>query len=169
MIDDINKVIENDNIILHRPNHNELRYREILHKDSTIKVNDLEYWYNQMNSNMRNYYAYIVSKDLRRFVGEVMVIYNNKDEKYELKIFIEPKYRNQGFGYSALNLMLEYVFEVMNLDAIYEEFPLSRTFGKEIYQRIGFSRLDNQFINLTKKDYLIQQKEQKKTEQDLSR
>lgn len=156
MINDIRRVIENDRIILHKPNAQELKYRKKLNQSCygvTKTPQQLEAWYKRFNNNLRNYYAYIVSKEDKRFVGEVSIHYSFECEKYLVNILVENQYRNRGFGYEALKLMVDYVFTVMNLDAIYEKVSIDQEYPKDIYKRVGFQRLDDDYIMMTKKQY----------------
>lgn len=151
MIDDINKIIENRRILLHKPSQSELRYRQRLHQE--LNQEDIERWFNRFNSSMRNYYAYIVSKEEKRFVGEVYIFYDFKEERYRVHVYIEENYRQQGYGLDALSLMVDYAFTIMNLDAIYEEVSLDQTYRRKIYKTVGFERVDDELISMTKKQY----------------
>lgn len=172
MIDDINRVIEGERVILHNPRMSELWYRASLYKDeNTMAFTDsckheiedwskknqqeINEWYVMHNTSMSNFYSYIVDKESKTPVGEVAIYYHEDFEKYLVHIVVEAKYRNQGFGTEALTVLLEYVFKVMNLDAIYEIREPNRTEVKSLFSKLGFVvyEEDLRLLSLTKRDY----------------
>lgn len=153
MIDDLNKIIQNDKILLHKPNADELKYRKVLHKDQngvSKTPEQLEAWYLRFNHSLRNYYAYIVSKNSRCFVGDISVYYDFDQGRYMIDVLIQEEHKYQGYAQEAIELLIDYVFNVMNLDAIYEK---GLTEYQQIFKQVGFEPVDKEYKILTKKHY----------------
>ena len=172
MIDDINRVIEGEKILLHNPRLNELWYRKQLYKDEkTMEFADackheidnwppkdeseIKEWYVENNVNMSNFYSYIVEKETRTPIGEVAIYYHTKFNKYMIHIIIEHSHRHKGYGSEAVELLLEYVFKVMNLDAIYEIREPNRVEVKNLFTKFCFETIEDEkeLLWLTKREY----------------
>lgn len=174
MFKDINRVIEGERILLHNPRLDELWYREALYQDketmSFVDIckheidnwppknqNELKEWFIDNNVNMSNFYSYIIDKEKNIPVGEVSVYYHKTFGKYIIHIIVQDKFRHQGFGTEAVQLVLEHVFKVMNLDAIYEIREPERIEVKNLFSKLGFSIADDndELLWLTKRDFSL--------------
>lgn len=171
-IEDINRVIEGESIDLHNPRLSELWYREKLYRDEKTMAfaenckheidqwppkdtQELKEWFIDNNSNMSNFYSYIIHKESRVPIGEVAIYYHTEFNKYMIHIIVEDRYRHRGFGTEAVSLLLEHVFKVMNLDAIYEIREPNRVEVKNLFRKLGFviSEDDEELLWLTKREY----------------
>ncbi len=169
-------------LYLYVPNIEELTYRQMLmsdidtmsynkgynldfegyHKDTgciDFPESEWQEWYNYFIGNEpERFYAYIVRKEDNTFIGEVNV-HKSCDDYYDMGIVIEAKYRGNGYAKEALNLLLQYAFETLKVNAVHNDFEDDRTAAMKIHLDCGFKvvRRENGCIHLliTSEDYKI--------------
>lgn len=157
-------------IELHIPNENELEYRQYLISDKETMSYNIGYgddgtgcyyqtieqvqeWYKNWNNGKDNYYAYIIRKEDNTPIGEVDIHWIGYCQKYIIGIVIEAKYRGKGYAEETLSLLCNVAFNKLNLDAIYDDFPTTRTVAEKVFSKVGFVREDDEFVVLTKERY----------------
>ena len=118
-------------------------------------------WYNYFCKNPNRFYAYIVANG--GFIGEVNLhkagvnIYNNT---YNMGIVIEAKHRGKGYAVPALKLLLKQAFEVMDAEAVINDFEDSRSAhaAEKTHKHCGFEEVEKKdgitVYKITKRKYL---------------
>ena len=117
-------------VIFYIPKLEELEYRKrILNDELTMAYNHsyggiinfdesvLDMWYKKWIIEAdKRFYRYILDKETNQFVGELAYYYNMEYKCYIVHLLIEYKYRNNGYGTTALNKLCEHAI----LDGINE-------------------------------------------------
>ena len=82
----------------------------------------------------------VVDKETDALLGLVEIMNIDWVHRYgELGIFIgEPSGRNRGVGYDTIMLMLDYGFDVLNLEAIHLTVSEFNHRGRALYKKCGF-------------------------------
>lgn len=157
-------------LALHIPAEQELAYRHHLISDEETMAYNHGYgdnggccyhqtmeqvrkWYKNWNNGTDNFYAYIVRTDDTVPVGEIDLHYSNTCKKYIVGVVIEAKYRGFGYSVEALRLLADHAFDEMNLDAIYDDFPAERKAAEHAFSKVGFVRISDELVELTKERY----------------
>lgn len=169
--------VECSKLQLKIPNFKELDYRRKLLADSeTMSYNkghsefdgyDKETGCIDFNENSWNdwfcrwinnipdrYYAYIIKVDENIPIGEVALRYVDEKKAYCVNIIVEAKYRGNGFGEQALKLLIDIAFNELGADKIFDDFPKSRVSAENMFKKVGFKRISDDIVELTKEDYL---------------
>lgn len=113
----------------HVPDFDELWYRQQLISEYTpadkmknsLPLTDkaLEQWYRHWTKNAPSrYYAYIVSCD--DYMGEAMLerTGDDYDDNYAMNIFLQNSSRGQGFGSTAVRLLLDTAFNELGASTV---------------------------------------------------
>ncbi|HCA28433.1 MAG TPA: N-acetyltransferase [Ruminococcaceae bacterium] len=157
-------------LALHIPTENELEYRRHLIADEETMAYNIGYggngsgcyfqtieqvrqWYKHWNNGLDNFYAYIIRIDDNVPIGEVDIHYSNYCMKYIVGVVIEAKYRGNGYSTEALCLLAAHAFNIMKLDAIYDDFPAERKAAEHAFSKAGFVRISDEFVELKKERY----------------
>lgn len=112
-------------------------------------------WFSCWVKNISNrYYAYIIKIDGNIPIGEVALRYVKERKSYCVDIIIEAKYRRNGFGKQALKLLIDTSFNKLGADRIFDDFPKSRLSAEKLFKQLGFKRISDDIIELTKEDYM---------------
>lgn len=112
-------------------------------------------WFSQWVNNMpERYYAYIIKTDENTPVGEVALRYVNEKKSYCVNIIVEAKYRGKGFSEQALKLLIDTAFNQLGADKIFDDFPKSRKAAEKLFKKVGFKRVSDDIVELTKQAYL---------------
>lgn len=171
----------NESLFLHIPAYEELWYRRKLMQDpDTMNYNkgyDLNFdnydkttgciafpekewadWYSYfIGQEPRRFYAYIVRESDGEFIGEVNVHINEDANRYEMGILLEAKYRGNGYGATALRLLLQRAFEKIGAEVVHNEFEEERRAAVQTHLSVGFTmnRKENGILDFTisKKQY----------------
>ena len=169
--------MEGSKIQLKVPDFKELGYRKKILADSeTMAYNrgynefegynketgcidfDEKYWNEWFSCWVKNipnrYYAYIIKADGNIPIGEVALRYVKERKSYCVDIIIEAKYRGNGFGKQALKLLLDTSFNKLGIDRIFDDFPKSRLWAEKLFKQLGFKRISDDIVELTKEDYM---------------
>lgn len=182
----------NEALKLHIPEYSELWYRQkIMNDPDTMSYNkgyNIDFdgydketgciafpeqkwadWYDYFVGNEpERFYAYVVRKSDGEFIGEVNVHKSKDDNRYEMGIVIEAKYRGKGYSCEALWLLLQRAFEDMNAEAVHNDFEEERTAAAKTHLSAGFTeyRKENGIIELliTKEQYFRQKAIRRMTE-----
>ncbi len=159
-----------DRLTLHIPTENELEYRRyLISNEETMAYNrgygengngcyyqtiaQVQQWYKNWNNGIDNYYAYIIRNDDNIPVGEVDIHYSSYCKKNIVGVVIEAKYRGNGYSVEALRLLADHAFNIMKLDAVYDDFPSEREVAERAFLKVGFIRISDEFVELTKEKY----------------
>lgn len=117
--------------------------------------NDWEDWFSRWVNNMpERYYAYIIKRDENIPIGEAALRYDNEKNAYVVNIVVEAKYRGNGFSEQALRLLIDVAFNELGADKIIDEFPESRVSAEKVFKKVGFKRISDEIVELTKEEYL---------------
>jgi len=66
---------------------------------------------------------------------------------------IEAKHRGNGYSVEALQLLANHAFNIMKLEAIYDNFSVERKAAERTFSKVGFVRISDDFVELTKERY----------------
>ena len=151
-----------DRLYLHVPAPEELGYREKLLADpATMAYNrgyDVDYegyhrdtgcidfpeaawaqWHRWFIGNEPDrFYAYVVRKSDRAFIGEVNLHRSGESGWHDMGIVLEAKYRGMGYAEEALSLLLSHGFEEMGAAAVQNDFEDSRAAAVRTHLACGF-------------------------------
>lgn len=112
-------------------------------------------WFSRWINNLpERYYAYIIKNNENTPVGEVALRYVSKNNSYCVNIIIEAKYRGNGFSEQALRLLIDIAFRKLGADRVFDDFPGSRITADKVFKKVGFKRVTDGIVELTKQDYL---------------
>ena len=146
------------------PSIDELAYRQHLMTDpATMSYNapwtedgtgcitatdeQLRNWYRNRVLKAGMYYAYILVGSTR--VGEVAIGSDGM-----VSVIIEAKYRNRGYGATALKKLCELAFTELGYEFLLDDFPTERMGAERIFGRLGFERLNSETVKLTKQKWI---------------
>lgn len=107
-------------------------------QDGTICKSDEEMleWYEKWkNDNPDTYFSYIYLNNLQEPIGEIYYYLDN--EKYNLGILIQDKYRGKGFSKIALELLCENAKQ-NGITELYDTFEYDRINTIKTFEKIGF-------------------------------
>lgn len=117
--------------------------------------NDWKKWFSRWVNNVpERYYAYIINIDENIPVGEVALRYVSDKNSFCVNIIIEAKYRGNGFSEQALRLLVDIAFVGLGADKVFDDFPKSRISAEKVFKKVGFKRVSDDIVELTKQDYL---------------
>jgi RimJ/RimL family protein N-acetyltransferase len=159
---------------LYFPTANELEYRrKLIADEETMEYNigygengtgcyfrtpeQIKEWYQNLNNGTDNFYAYSLIDEVNIPVGEVSIHYSDYYHKHIVGIIIEACHRGKGYAQEALTLLVKYAFYEMNLNEIADDIPIERTNADALFKKIGFERLNDELVVLTKENFEIQQ------------
>lgn len=112
-------------------------------------------WYSRWINNMpERYYAYIIKVDENIPVGEVALRYVSEENSYCINIIFEAKYRENGFSEQALRLLIDIAFKELRAEKVFDDFPKSRMKAEKVFKKVGFKRVSDDVVELTKENYL---------------
>ena len=156
------------------PNFKELAYRKKLLADSETMAYNIGYgeiegtgcidfkenvwkeWYCRWINNMpERYYAYIMNTDENIPIGEASLRYVNDKNAYCVNIIIEAKHRGKGFSEQALKLLVDFAFNELGAEKLFDDFPKSRINAEKAFREIGFKRISDDIVELDKNHYSI--------------
>lgn len=165
--------MEGNNVELKIPEFEELDYRRKLLADRETMTYNIGYgkidgtgciefnesiwkdWYTQwVNNTPERYYAYIIKIDEDIPVGEVALRYVSEKNSYIVNIIVEARHRGNGFSEQALRLLIDIAFNELGADKVFDDFPKSRIASESVFKKIGFKRVSEDIIELTKQDYI---------------
>lgn len=99
--------------------------------------------YEKRKNDKVKFFRYIVRKEDNEFIGYLNFHLSNND-KYEIGIVIEDKYRGVGYSKEAMRLLIDEAFNVYNIDALYDSFEEARTDSCKTFFDLGF-KITNKF------------------------
>ena len=147
------------------PNYKDLWFRQVMLADKeTMSYNDhwggtidwtqefWEEWYDWwiINNEGKRYYRYITTED-NIFIGEIAYHYSKDYKGHMANVIIYAKYRKQGYGLKALEMLCE---EAKNngVPFLYDDIAIDNP-GISIFLKLGFKEVDrNSEIILLKKN-----------------
>lgn len=165
--------MKSEQIKLRIPKIEELEYRQRLLNDEKTMSYNIGYgynentgcikfnkelwkdWYSRWVNNMpEKYYAYIIKVDENIPIGEVALRYVNEKQAYCTNIIIEAKYRGKKFSEQALKLLLNVAFNELKAEKVFDDFLESRVSAERVFKKLGFKRISDNIVELTKEDYI---------------
>ena len=159
---------QEDNIYLYTPKFDELDYyKNILLDPKTMEYNagyninldgyeyetgcvktfDKAKWYKKQILDKNRFFAYVISKNDNKPIGYVNFHFDELKLKHTCGVIIEYKYRNNGYGSEALQILLKKAFDDYNLNSLSCSIPYKNTKVLKIFTNIGFKDI--------KEDYYI--------------
>lgn len=112
-------------------------------------------WFSRWINNIpERYYAYIIKADENIPVGEVALRYVSERNSYCVNIIVEAKHRGNGFSEQALRLLIGTAFRELGADKVFDDFPKPRITAEKVFEKVGFKRVSDDIVELTKQDYL---------------
>ena len=165
-------------LCLKKPNKEELEYRKHLLEDpNTMNYNagfEVSYdgynyddgtisfpeerwddWYDKQDD--KSFYAYVVRNEDNTYVGSVNYHYDKTNNRYDVGVIIEGKYRNLGYSKKALSLLCKHAFD-NGINKLYDNFECSRKKANKIFFDLGFKVVkEEKYIRFKKEvdGYLI--------------
>lgn len=116
-------------------------------------LEEVKTWYQRWNKDDHSYYGYVLRLSDNTYVGEVSIHFDTSQEKYIVGVVIEAKYRGKGYAKEALCLLAEQAFNKMGLNSIVDNFPSDRVSAEKIFTSVGFVRISDELMELTKERY----------------
>ena len=83
------------------------------------------------------FFAYVLDKDLDKFVGSVNYQFDKESSHYECGVVIDAKYRKKGYGEVALRLFCEEA-KKSGIKELYDTFEDDRISAKKLFLDFGF-------------------------------
>ena len=96
------------------------------------------------------FFAYILDEELNEFVGYVNYRFG-ADNRCNIGIVIEDKYRGKGYAKKGLKLLCSKAFRD-GIGKLYDEFECSRKEALELFKSIGFVEVENKTLRRFSKD-----------------
>lgn len=165
--------MDSNKVKLRIPKFEELEYRRKLLSDRVTMSYNIGYgdndgtgciefdenawkdWFFRWVNNMpERYYAYIIKVDENTPIGEVALRYVSEKNSYCVNIIVEAKYRGNGFSEQALRLLVDTAFRELGADKVFDDFPKSRISAEKVFKKVGFKRVSDDIVELTKQNYL---------------
>lgn len=106
-----------------------------------------------INNTPERYYAYIIKVDENIPVGEVALRYVSEKNSYIVNIIIEANQRGNRFSEQALRSLIDIAFNELGADKVFDDFPKSRITAENVFKKVGFKRVSENIVEITKKDY----------------
>lgn len=147
------------------PTLNDLWFRQLMLSDKeTMSFNDAwggtidwpeedwKDWYDWwiLNHEDKRYYRYITTEN-NVFIGEIAYHYSKDYKGYMANVIIYAKYRKQGYGLKALEILCEEA-KKNGVPFLYDDIAIDNP-GISIFLKLGFKEVDrNSEIILLKKD-----------------
>lgn len=113
-----------------------------------------DWFFRWVNNMPERYYAYIIKADENTPIGEVALRYVSEKNSYCVNIIVEAKYRGNGFSEQALRLLVDTAFRELGADKVFDDFPKSRISAEKVFKKVGFKRVSDDIVELTKQNYL---------------
>lgn len=79
----------------------------------------------------------MIEKDTNEFIGNIEIL-DIKDNVGEIGIVITPKKQNNHYGQEAINRLIKYSFEELNLDSLELNVYSFNSRGIKCYENVGF-------------------------------
>ena len=115
---------------------NDIDAKKIMDEDEKIKVSN---WYKSRNDQSDRLDLAIALKDSKQIIGEV--VFNEYDDcsnNVNFRVLMSQSYRNQGLGSEAIQLIIQYGFEQLNLHKISLEVFSFNPRAEHVYTKVGF-------------------------------
>ena len=116
-------------------------------------IEQVREWYKNWNNGSGNFYAYILIEDTGVFVGEVDIHWSRHYNAHMIGVVIDSKYREKRYSVKAIDLLVKQAFDVMKLEKIIDEFPSARVAAERAFAKVGFERINEGLVELTKESY----------------
>jgi len=110
-------------------------------------------WYKNWSGDPQKYYAYLARNEDDVSIGEVNIHYDDDYSLYMTGIIIEACNRGNGYAEEGLQLLAEKAFYELGLDKIADSFPADRIAAGKAFEKVGFVRISDDLLILTKENY----------------
>jgi diamine N-acetyltransferase len=87
-------------------------------------------------------------------IGDAALRYDEEQRAYCVSLVIEAKYRGYGYSEEALRLLLDIAFNQLDAEKVYDDFPKTRISAEKAFHKVGFKRISDEIVELSKDDYL---------------
>ena len=155
------RVIEKEDLEILRALHNDpSTYLNLLNIDLIDEPGQLDWWHNlhKIKNDKRYVICFAVKKE--EVIGRIRIqninyLHNN----CEVGLDIIPAYRGKGYGVKSYEMLLDFLFNHMNMNMIYLKVGDFNPDAKVLYKKVGFKesgRLPQYFYRHGKYwDYII--------------
>lgn len=109
---------------------------------SPVSMDELEKFHTKITESKNDVMFAIFDKDSNSHIGNIKLGNINWDHRYaDLGILIgEKEFRGKGYGSEAINLVLEYAFNRLNLNKVNLCIYADHTSAIKLYEKAGFKK-----------------------------
>lgn len=111
-------------------------------------------WINDKLANPNFFYAYILDKDIKKFVGYVNYNKNPQTNKATMGIVVKNEFQGQGYMRPALNLLIESA-KKNGVEALTDTVPENRERALKVFFDLGFNKVGQFSSKKFDKDELV--------------
>lgn len=127
-----------------------------------LTCSEIKFWFNSITSPKKRYFA-IIRKEDGRFIGFLGLKHYNKLLKTaQLGIVLDADNVSKGYGYEAMQILLDYFFENLKFKELYLDVNDFNYRAYKLYKKLGFVEegyklevFENQNINPDKKYFEV--------------
>lgn len=102
---------------------------------------DSEVWYMNVKGFRKKYFAVRKNKDNRMIAFIGLKDINKITKKSTLGIVFDPAFTSCGYGYKAMDILLDYYFKDMKFNEMYLEVNDFNERAKKLYEKLGFKKI----------------------------
>lgn len=126
----------------------DLRYWKLFDDDRLKGYNygnfteiDSEVWYMNIRGFRKKYFSVRRIEDDRMIAFIGLKNINKITKKSTLGIVFDPAFTSQGYGYKAMNILLDYYFNDMDFNEMYLEVNDFNDRAMNLYKKLGFKKI----------------------------
>jgi RimJ/RimL family protein N-acetyltransferase len=134
------RVIEREDLETLRKLHNDPNtYLNLLNIDFVDEEGQLEWWKNLYKKKDDKRYVICFADRPNVIIGRLRIqninwLHNN----CEVGLDIMPEYRGKGYGVKSYEMLLEFLFNHMNMNMVYLKVAEFNPNAKKLYEKVGF-------------------------------
>lgn len=99
---------------------------------------EISFWYSSVTTPRKKYFAVKRTSD-NRFIGFLgLKNYNPLTKKAKLGIVFDPNFTSMGYGYAAMEILLDYYFNTLKFRELLLEVNLFNDRALKLYKNLGF-------------------------------
>ncbi|MTI65030.1 MAG: GNAT family N-acetyltransferase [Firmicutes bacterium] len=125
-----------------------------------LNDNEIELWY-KMKTKKKNKKCFAIITDNNNIIGYLTIRKIKRfRKKATLGIVFDPNFMNKGYGTEALNVFLDYFFNILNMNQMILEVAKFNKRALKCYKKCGFNKykkynkkIENQDIDIFGDDY----------------
>lgn len=164
------RVIEKDDLEILRKLHNDSStYLNLLNIDLVDEEGQMEWWKNLHRKNDDKRYVLCFADKPMVVLGRARIQnINSLHNNCEVGLDILPEFRGKRYGIKSYEMLLEFLFNHMNMNLVYLKVADFNPNAKQLYEKIGFKETgrlpefyyrhgkywDYVIMSITKSDYL---------------